>query len=49
MFYSATTGEYELDITDRMKKFVGVKVKIQDDKISKIIDAYSCYDGYWVW
>lgn len=45
MFYNATTGENELDITDRMKKYVGVEVKTQDDKIGKIIDAYSCYDG----
>lgn len=45
MFFNAATGKYELDLTDRMKKYVGVEVQTADNKIGKIVDAYSCYDS----
>lgn len=28
-----------------MKKYIGVEVRIADNKLGKIVDAYSCYDG----
>lgn len=45
MFFNSKTGENELDFVDRMKKYIGVEVRISDNKLGKIVDAYSCYDG----
>lgn len=45
MFINSKTGECELDLVGRMKKYIGFEVRADDDKLGKIVDAYSCYDG----